>query len=151
MRLKISRPARNFRLPAQAVKTYQVLAPANTHRAPATCAEVDCPDYTYGWRVHVEPLTEKQLYAVMHCGRKFERVNLALGFTYLFYEAGQPCFKSYSHTKPTGRPGLYVVRDGDPWRGNPRGTASRLHTRPEYWVEDFAEHQDKLYDRWRRG
>lgn len=151
MKLRVARPARSFRLPVEAVKTYQVLQPLNSHWVPATCEDVECPDYMYGWRVHVEKLSEAQLNVVIHCGRKYTRVSLSEGFTYLLFEAGQECFKAHEHMKPNGRQGLYVVRDGDPWRGNPRGTGKRVHTRPEFWVEDFGCHQQKLYERWKRG
>jgi hypothetical protein len=43
---------------------------------------------------------------------------------------------------PLERPELYVVRGGD-WRGNPRGEVRR-HSGPDSWVNDFAEHQDRI-------
>jgi len=151
MKVNFVRPARHHKLPAAAVKTYQVLAPEVSHWKPATCREVECPNYMHGWRVRVESLTDRQLHAVIHSGRKFVRMDMAEGTTYLVFEPGQECFRSHEHRLPIGRPGLYIVRDGAPWRGNPRGTEPRIHTKPDYWVEDFAEHQQRLYDRWKRG
>lgn len=151
MRVNWKRPERQFRLPVTAVKTYQVLAPESTHWRSATCAEAGCLSYTQGWRVRLEKLTPAEEYAVRHSGRKSTEVSFAEGTTYLVFEPGQECFKSFEHMLPIGRPGLYVVRDGDPWRGNPRGTQTRVHTKPDFWVEDFANHQQKLYDRWKRG
>lgn len=151
MRVSYERPARNFRLPVDAVKTYQVLQPAHSHWRPATCSEVDCNDYVNGWRVRLETLTDAQKHAIRTCGRKFTILSICEGTTYLVFEAGQECFRSFDHRAPLGKPGIYVVRDGDPWRGNPRGTPHRVHSRPEHWQEDFGEHQQRLYDRWKKG
>ena len=75
-------------------------------------------------------------------------VRNPLGLTEFTFEAGQTCF--VEHRVPLEREPLYVVRDGD-WRGNPRGTAPRIHTRPDDWVDDFAEHQQRLADRFEQG
>jgi len=133
------------------VKTYQVQAPLITHWRLATCAEVDCPVYLNEWRIRVEGLTPAQQHAIRTSGRRFRVLDLGEGQTWWIFEPGQRCFRAHEHRLPVGRPNLYVVRDGDPWRGNPRGTPARRHTRPEFWVEDFAEHQQMLYDQWRRG
>jgi hypothetical protein len=151
MRIIYKRPARRYRLPVTAVKTYQVSTPQSTHWRSATCTEIDCQNYLNGWRVRIEGLTDAQKHAVTHSGRKFTVMRLAADQGWYVFEAGQPCFRSHEHKLPTGRPSLYVVRDGDPWRGNPRGTSPRVHTRPEFWVEDFAEHQQRLHERWKRG
>jgi hypothetical protein len=57
------------------------------------------------------------------------------------YKPGQRCFAE--HTKRLDRQELFTVRGGD-HRGNPKGTPTRTHTRPEFWVEEFAETQDKI-------
>lgn len=150
-RVKFVKPPRTFRLPVSAVKTYQVLAPEATHWRTASCKEVDCENYVNGWRVRVEGLSPQQLHAVKASGRKFTELSIAEGATYLVFEAGQSCFKAHEHRVPVGKPSLYVVRDGDPWRGNPRGTEPVRHTKPELWVEDFAENQQRLRDRWQKG
>lgn len=136
-------------MPAGAYKTYQIAAPLSTHHRPATCAEVDCPDYLHGWRVRVETLTPELLHEAKTCGRRFREVPVAPGETWLSYEAGQPCFRAGEHRKRLDRPELFIVRGGD-FRGNPLGQ-SREHARPELWVEDFAEHQGRLADVQRRG
>lgn len=140
------------KMPASAYKTYSIAAPVATHWRKASCAEVDCPRYLNGWRVHVEQLTPELLHTAKTArhpvnGRwvpyRYTEVRVTEGQTYLVFEAGQPCFAAAEHRKRVERPELYVVRDGD-WRGNPRGTEARRHERPEHWVEDFAEHQDRL-------
>jgi len=135
---------------AAAYKTYAIVSPLSTHFRPATCAEIDCPHYLNGWRVRVENLTPDLLRAARNSGRAYTTEAVARGETYLVFAAGQPCFKASEHRTRVDRPPLYVVRDGD-HRGNPRGTKARLHQRPENWVEDFAEHQQKLADEIERG
>lgn len=135
---------------AAAYKTYSVVSPLSTHFRPATCAEVDCPHYVNGWRVRVEALTPDLLHAARNSGRKYVEQSVAEGETWLVFEAGQDCFKAAQHRTRMDRQPLYVVRDGD-WRGNPRGTKARLHQRPDNWVEDFAEHQQKLADEIEKG
>lgn len=138
------------RMGAALYKTYEVVSPLPTHFRPATCAEVGCPHYLSGWRVRVEALAPDLLHAARNSGRKYVEQSVAEGETWLVFEAGQDCFKARTHLTHTDRPPLYLVRDGD-WRGNPRGTKARLHQRPDNWVEDFAEHQQKLADEIEKG
>jgi hypothetical protein len=141
----IQRPVNRIepKLPAAAYKTYELAAPVATHWRKASCADIDCPRYLNGWRVHVEQIGPELTHAAKTSGRRFQELRVAEGQTYLVFEAGQPCFQVSEHRKRVDRPELYVVRDGD-WRGNPRRTEARRHSRPEHWVEDFAEHQDRL-------
>ena len=132
------------------MKTFQVAAPAATHWRPASCEDVGCEQYRHGWRVRVEGLTERDLHTARNCGRTYRVEQIADGETWLVYPPGQPCFRASQHRLPTGRPELYVVRDGD-WRGNPRRTEARRHTRADHWVEEFGEHQERLADEIRKG
>lgn len=138
------------RMEAAAYKTYAIVSPLSTHFRPATCEEVNCPHYRNGWRVRVEALTPDLLHAARNSGRKHVEQRIAEGETWLVFEAGQDCFKAREHHTRMDRPPLFVVRDGD-HRGNPRGTKARLHQRPDNWVEDFAEHQQKLADEIEKG
>lgn len=131
-------------------KSYVLAQPLDTHWRPASCEEVHCPDYLNGWRVRVEGLPGELLHAARTSGRRFTEMRIAEGETWLHFAAGQPCFQAVRHRAPLGRPPLYLVRDGD-HRGNPRGTRARLHQRADLWVEDFAEHQDRLADAQKRG
>jgi hypothetical protein len=135
---------------AEAYKKYSIAAPASTHFRKATCAETDCPDYLNGWRVRVEGLEPALLHAAKTSGRRFVEVPIAVGETWLHFEAGQPCFRAGEHRARLDRPELFIVRDGD-HRGNPRGTKARMHQRPELWVEDFGEHQQNIADQIERG
>lgn len=133
-----------------AYRTYAVVSPLSTHFRSATCAEVDCPHYVNGWRVRLEALTPDLAQAARRSGRKYAEQAVAEGETYLVFEAGQPCFRAGEHRIRSDRPPLYLVRPGD-HRVDPRTVKGRLHQRPENWVEDFAEHQQKLTDEIQKG
>ena len=135
---------------AAAYKTYEMRSPLATHFRPATCAEVACPHYLNGWRVHIEALTPDLVEAARKSGRRYREEHVAEGQTYLVFEAGQNCFRVSQHRARVDRPPLYIVRDGD-YRGNPRGTKARLHQNPANWVEDFAEHQQAIADEIKKG
>lgn len=156
-------------LPVGAVKTYEVDAPLSTHWRDATCEEVECQAMREGWittvvesdAVPVPPAThhyrqlmgiadadDRRAYYIRHMsGRKFTEHRDASGVTVFDFEPGQTCFET--HRVRVDRPELFIVRDGD-FRGNPTGR-TRTHTRPDDWVEDFAEHQDKISKRIERG
>lgn len=136
------------RLPVQAMRTYQLSAPIQTHRRRATCEEAGCLDYHHGWRVRVEGLTEADLHLAKHCGRRWRELSVAAAETWLIFEAGQPCFRSATHTVPLEREALYIVRGGD-WRGHV-GTR-RVHKNAADWVDDFATNQDRLLTRVNRA
>lgn len=137
-----------LKLPPQAMKTYQLSAPIQTHYRRATCEEVGCLDHHNGWRVRVETLTDGDLYLAKNCGRHWREIAVAAGETWLVFEAGQPCFRAATHRVRLERETLYVVRGGD--RRAYVG-ARRVHRRPEDWVDDFATNQLTLRDRARRG
>jgi hypothetical protein len=126
----------------QDYKTYQILSPIPTHWVPASCADIDCPQYLKGWRVRVEGLPPEMVHTARTTGRKFTELNISETENWLVFEAGQPCFRASQHKKLLDKQEIFVARDGD-FRGNPTGNV-RKHTRPEFWLEDFAEHQEQL-------
>jgi hypothetical protein len=147
------------KLPAGAMKTYAILRPTSTHFRPATCAEVDCPQYLHGWRTVVDESTDlgarQAHYIRTQSGRSFheqrDRTGVGvLGAVTFTFGPGQMCFRTADHRVPVGRPELFVVREGD-WRGNPRRTEPRVHKRAADWVDDFANHQDRLATRLGQG
>lgn len=137
-------------LPVGAMKTFSVSAPLSTHTRRATCAEVDCGAWRNGWKTVIDlgtPLGGQQAnYIRLHSGRSFVATERA-GLVEFVFAAGQVCFAE--HRVPLDRPEVYVVRDGD-WRGNPTGMR-RTHANAVDWVDEFANHQDKLADRLGRG
>ncbi len=132
-----------FRAPATAYKTYGIVAPLSTHWRPATCVEVDCCDYLNGWQSAFAPDDQRADYVRRHSGRRFVESRTDDGRVLFTFAQGQTCFRAADHRIRVGRPELFVVRDGDR-RGNPFGTTPYVHSRPQDWVEDFAEHQAKV-------
>jgi hypothetical protein len=128
-------------LGAEHMKTYQVAQPLATHWRPATCAEVDCPNYLNGWRVRVDGLAPQLLHAATSSGRRYARLDVAEGEAWLVFEAGQPCFAASTHRALVGRPQRHFERGGD-WRGNPRGERRELNQAD--WLDSFANHQDRI-------
>lgn len=131
-------------------KTYAIAMPIKTHYRDATCAEVECEANLQGWVTTVDVATElgrKQAnYIRMASGRAFTPSEAGTLVRFEF-PAGQKCFAQ--HRIALDRPQVFSVRDGD-WRGNPRGTAP-VQRRPEDWVDDFANHQQKLADKMQEG
>jgi hypothetical protein len=137
--------------PPEAYKTYGIRAPKETHFRPATCGEVDCSAYLYGWKTTIDEGTVlgrmQAHYIRKESGRRYEE-EWNNGLTTFYFEAGQHCFAQ--HQTALEREPIFLVKDGD-WRGNPRRTNPRIHTKPEHWVEDFAEHQQALKERIEHG
>ena len=134
-------------------KTYQLLAPVATHHRPATCEEVSCAALAYGWKTVVDESTDlgqaQAHYIRKQSGRAFrEDRDVTSGLTLFIFAASQRCFTA--HTVPLERDPVFIVKDGD-FRGNPRGTTPRKHKQASDWVEDFAEHQDRIADQIRKG
>ncbi len=132
--------------PVTAYRTYKVGAPPSHYR-PATCAEVDCDDWRNGWTMIVGTADHAVLHAVRSSGRPYKETIGPFSVTFDF-EPGVPC-RTPSEHRILERPELYVVRAGD-WRGNPTGFR-RQHTKPEFWLEEFGEHQQNLAAMVERG
>lgn len=124
--------------------------PTETHWRKATCKEVGCPRYLNGWKAQVEVMTPQQKRVIKEGRWRCRELRVAPGETWWLFEAGQTCFQAADHRIQLGKPELFVVRDGD-WRGNPRRTPTVRHKRPESWVDQFADHQDKLAKAQRQG
>lgn len=140
------------RLPASAMQTFQVTAPISTHTRQATCEEAECAQYARGWRMTIDlntDLGQKQAYYIKyHSGRSFKKISADAGMVELEFKGGQPCFRE--HRIPLDRPEIYRVKGGD-HRGNPLRTPVRTHKRPEYWLEEFQENQDRLKTQIEKG
>ena len=139
-------------LPADQMKTYAIHAPLNTHFRDATCEESDCQAYQHGWRSTIDETSNlgqmQAHYIRRESGRGFTEEKTEDGMTVFTFKPGQKCFQQ--HKARLDRAELFVVRDGD-WRGNPRGTEARVHKRAADWVDDFAEHQDRIHTLAERG
>ena len=135
------------RLPAAAVKTYSIAVQPD-REVIAACEQVGCEAWTRGWRSVIDestPLGRAQAaYIRGESRRTFREERNGAGLTVFTFESRQRCF-----TEHRTRPELFLVTGGD-WRGNPRGELLQ-HSRPADWVDDFANHQDKLADRLAQG
>jgi hypothetical protein len=109
---------------------------------------VDCKAYQNGWATTVFAGSDDEA-LIRSLNYRFVETKEADGMIRFTFYAEQPCFAASRHRVPIEREPLYVVRGGD-WRGNPRGEKT-THTRPEDWVDDFANHQDKLATRLAQG
>lgn len=140
------------RLPLQAVKSYAIAAPADTHTRPASCTEVNCAAQANGWATEIDEADldmgrRRAHYIRTASGRRFTEERTEIGLTRFIFSPGQTCFRD--HTVPLGRDPFFLVLGGD-HRGNP--TRERfVHANADDWVDDFANHQDHIADRVNRG
>lgn len=132
----------------QAYKTYQIASPIETHYRKATCQEVNCEAYRLGWRLQLDILQPKDKQTIKDSRRKFVIQEDDKGVKWLVFEAGQPCFQASLHRTTLERPEIYRVGRGD-YRSYDERTARIL--RPEDWLDDFANHQDRLKTLQERG
>ena len=138
--------------PASAYQTFQIKTPRGPEvERPATCEEVDCDAWRYGWVTRV-PATDNFLDMIRGSKRTWTAVDQVGGEWVFTFAPGTACFQAGLHHKPVrpDLPQLFLARDGD-WRGNPRGTQPRIHTRPEDWVEHAQEVTAQVVDRSERG
>lgn len=153
-------------MPQQAYQTFAVLMPRTgdpktTHWRPATCEEVGCARYLNGWRTPYTagtPEGDRIVHAIRNSPirRKYTVLRLPDNKVEVIFEPGQPCFlqdhPATQHQVPVLRPQIHVVRSGD-WRtpGSVRRATRRVHTSGQFWVEEFAENQDRLKTLIERG
>lgn len=127
--------------------TYRILAPFDTHWRKATCEEVNCPAFMNGWRTTIDERGDRgaaQAYYIRrNSGRSFTEERTPDGLTAFTFTAGQPCFSRDTHRIKLDRPEEYFRLGGD-YRGNPGRIAPYRHTRPDLWVEDMSENQERL-------
>ncbi len=135
-------------MPPSAYQTYQAVRPTSTHTKPATCQEVDCTAHANGWATTVDTGTDlgrrQANYIRLKAGRRFTFTESGTLVTFNF-GPGQRCFAE--HRVPIDRPTLYLKRGGD-WRAT---TVPAVKMRAEDWVDDFANHQNKLAEEAERG
>jgi len=141
--------------PAALYKTYKVSAPRQTHFRQATCEEAACENYARGWVTIVDERTElgqRQAHFIRHdrTRRHAEIKTIDSALTEFVFEAGQTCFAASLHRVRTDRPDRLAVLGGD-FRGNPAGIPARVHTRPEFFVEDWQEALDGARTAQERG
>jgi hypothetical protein len=139
-------------MPAHAYKTYRIISPHSTHFGPASCEDVECGAYAKGWSSLIDETTalgQKQAHYIRRSsGRSFTESKTPAGLTEFIFKPGQTCFAQ--HVYRNELPAIFRVQGGD-FRGDPLKTPPVTHTKPEFWVEDFQEHQDKVKTTLERG
>lgn len=132
-------------MPPSAYKTYGAAFPLRTHWRKASCEEVGCEAYLSGWKTLLDEATEQGQYHAATIkslrGYKYTVLSMPSGLTEYSFPAGQKCFRASTHRIQLARPGRFYVYHGD-FRA--RAGAPRVHHNTADWVEDFAEHQDRL-------
>ncbi len=145
MRIQPNMPARDY-------VTFRILAPYRTHFGPATCEDVECKAMANGWHSLIDESTDlgqKQAHYIRRgSGRSFKESRTPEGLTDFYFRPGQDCFAQ--HVYRNEMPAAYVKQGGD-FRGNPMRIQPVTHTKAEFWVEDFSEHQDKVKTILERG
>ena len=130
-------------LPPSAKKTYEIARPKATHFKTVTCAEAGCEIQEAGFIVRIDetvPFGQKQAFYIRHhSGRSYTEHNDVNGLTEFVFPPGSECFDN--HDVAVREP-VFIVNGGD-WRGNPR-REHYVHDTADHWVEDFAEHQNRL-------
>jgi hypothetical protein len=135
--------------PAAAFRTFRIVAPLATHFVPATCAEVDCPQYLDGWKTIVPADSPQAAYIRSGSGRGFTEVAQPGGLAEFSFPPGQRCFASADHKRRLEREEIFVFCGGD-WRGNPLGTPPQ-RIGVTSWVDEFGEHQERIAQVFERG
>lgn len=141
-------------MPAANYTTFAISAPLATHHRQASCQEVECEAYANGWVTRIDTASDlgaKQAnYIRLRAGRAFTAAPIApdASIVEFTFPPGQQCFRT--HHVPLEREPLYTVRGGD-WRGDPRGEGVRWHASGDDWVDQFANHQDRLAARLAQG
>jgi hypothetical protein len=124
-----------------AYQTFEISSPVATHFRPASCAEFGCRFYAEGWMVKVLPDSDDER-LLRAGGRAWARIETTEdGFRRYVFEAGTPCLRAVEHRVSLQRPEIYTVWAGD-WRAQ-IGEPYR-HSHAADWVDQFANHQDRL-------
>jgi hypothetical protein len=133
------------------MKSYQIAAPVSTHWRLASCEEVGCEKFIKGHALVIDessPLGQFQAsYVRGDRSRGCTESRDEMGMTVFTYPPGNRCFEE--HRVRLEREENFLITGGD-WRGNPRQIPARM-LRAEDWVDDFANHQDRIKTAHDRG
>jgi len=110
-------------------RTFGLQRPPDSRYRAESCAAVDCAAYTMGWITAVDETTNlgrRQGRYIRGSGKAYTARRMRSGLTEFLFDPGQDCWEQH-----------YIRREVF--------TADqRVHTTGAFWVEDFAEHQDRL-------
>lgn len=126
-----------------AYATFGIRAPRSTHFRKATCVEVDCPEWRYGWKLRWDVMGEQDRYLLTHCGRKY-----TVDQEWIVFEAGQPCFRESKHQTRLERPEIFLRKNV---HMSVRGQGRIVHKNPEDWADDFMNTTQAAVEEIERG
>jgi len=97
--------------PRRYTKRHAVQIP-EIHFRDATCEEVACKDWTFGWRTIV-PTDSPQAQYIRHDDRRYVEVVRGEGLVEFQFHAGQRCF-GRQHRVQSGEPAIFAkgLKDG---------------------------------------
>lgn len=131
-------------VPDRLKKVYSLSAPLGTHWRRATCEQVGCSFYLNGFAVTVLPGSREEQ-VVKESGRKWSAVipqeNGSLRYE---FPAGTKCFQANTHVVRSDAPLLFASNDRLVHK-------VRRFANSADWVDDFAEHQQRLSDAYEKG
>ena len=140
------------RMGTRSYMTFAARTPLATHSRKATCAEVGCEGYLKGMTIPLSGLDPQLEHVARHSGRQFREVDgvdFGIGEgRFLVFPPGQPCFASQSHRVSLERQAFYFVGRGDHRSFDVRRATPR---REQDWVDQFANHQQRLREAQERG
>mgnify|MGYP003136750179 CR=1 FL=1 len=116
--------------------TYRVAAPLDTHHQRATCREVDCPHYLFGWTTTVANNSDQAAYIRRSSQRRFKEEPGDGGIVTFTFEAGQTCFRAGDHYKSLDRPAWFIKASA---------AGGRQGLEPERWVDEFDSNLRSIY------
>lgn len=146
-------------LPVGSYDTYSAITPRSTHTRPVSCAIVECGAYRHGWVTTIDLSAQlpsgltgaDQADYIRACGRVFTESRVGDSLVSFAFPPGQQGFApDHDHRVSLERPPVLTRRPGD-WRIQPARHEIYVHTRPEDWVDEFANNQIRLAERINRG
>lgn len=124
----------------QNYKHFVVNSPLRTHfRAARSCEEAECPRYSNGFRVTLDPGNERferQVAAIKTSRKGYTVEKLESGLVEFTFPPGQDCFDLPNHRIRLDRDELYGVRESPDARTVP--------LKYYQWQDDFALHQESV-------
>lgn len=131
------------KIPVQAMQTFHIAAPIETHYRVVTCAQAECGAHQRGWVSSIDdttPLGQAQAgYIRARSERVFTEDRAEDGTLMFIFPPGQRCFTE--HRVSLEREPVFLVRGGDH-----RGTVGvpRFFNSGEAWRDALATDLDRL-------
>jgi len=140
--------------PPRAYRTFRAVRPRSSHTRAATCEEFGCERWTSEWMVALDlaqPNHRKMAEDIARgpVKRSWRLVRLPGGqWVEFHFPPGTPCFAfQLGHHRVPIRPPVLLAYRGD-WRAQ---LSRQVPMKMPEWLERFAENQDQVAQRVKRG